>query len=112
MLPCSLKGVEPWKSEAVGVWDLVAGFAIWIIATTLSGALGFGGGIVGIPFLVLINPEFVPVPLLLQGVFFTSAITWRERRAIDLPALKWATIGLLPGAVSYTHLTLPTNREV
>ena len=53
---CSLKGVAPWKSEPVGVWDLVAGFAIWIVATTLSGALGFGGGIVGIPFLVLINP--------------------------------------------------------
>ena len=111
MLYCSLKGVAPWKSEPVGVWDLVAGFAIWIVATTLSGALGFGGGIVGIPFLVLINPEFVPVPLLLQGVFFTSAITWRERRAIDLPALKWATIGLLPGVALGTWTLTSVSRD-
>ena len=81
----------------MGVWELVAGFAVWVVAATLSGALGFGGGIVAVPFLVMINPEFVPVPLLVQGVFFTGAVMWRERSAIDIPAFKWAAIGLLPG---------------
>ena len=101
-----------WKSETVGVWDLVAGVAVWVVATTLSGALGFGGGVVGIPFLVLINPEFVPVPLLLQGVLFTSAVTWRERRAVDLPALKWATIGLLPGVALGTWTLTSVSKDV
>ena len=101
-----------WKSETVDVWELVAGVAVWVVATTLSGALGFGGGVVGIPFLVLINPEFVPVPLLLQGVVFTSAVTWRERRAIDLPALKWATIGLLPGVALGTWTLTSVSKDV
>ncbi len=93
-------------------WELVAGFALWVVATTLSGALGFGGGIVGVPFLVLINPEFVPVPLLLQGIFFTSAVAWRERRAVDLSALKWATIGLLPGVVLGTWTLTSVSKDV
>lgn len=104
--------MKAWKSEKVSVWDLVAGVAVWIVATTLSGALGFGGGIVGIPFLVLINPDFVPVPLLLQGVLFTGAVTWRERRAVDLPALKWATIGLLPGVALGTWTLTSVNKDV
>jgi len=95
----------------MGVWELVAGFAIWIVATTLSGALGFGGGIVAVPFLVLINPEFVPIPLLLQGVFFTGSVTWRERRAIDIPALKWAAIGLLPGVALGTITPTSVNKD-
>ncbi|MEC9427436.1 MAG: sulfite exporter TauE/SafE family protein [Actinomycetota bacterium] len=101
-----------WKSETVDVWELVAGVAVWVVATTLSGALGFGGGVVGIPFLVLINPEFVPVPLLLQGVVFTSAVTWRERRAVDFPALKWATIGLLPGVALGTWTLTSVSKDV
>lgn len=96
----------------MAVWDLVAGFAVWVVAATLSGALGFGGGVVAVPFLVLINPEFVPVPLLLQAVFFTSAVTWRERRAIDFPALKWATIGLLPGVALGTWTLTSVNKDV
>jgi uncharacterized membrane protein YfcA len=96
----------------VGIWELVAGFAVWVVAATLSGALGFGGGIVAVPFLVLINPEFVPIPLLLQAVFFTGAVTWRERRAIDVPAFKWAAIGLLPGVVLGTITLTSVNKDV
>ena len=104
--------MEAWKSETVSAWELVAGVAVWVVATTLSGALGFGGGVVGIPFLVLINPEFVPVPVLLQGVFFTSAVTWRERRAVDLLALKWATMGLVPGIALGTWTLSSVSKDV
>ncbi len=67
--------------------------------------------IVAVPFLVLINPELVPIPLLLQGVFFTGSVTWRERRAIDIPAFKWAAIGLLPGVALGTITLTSVNKD-
>tara|TARA_B110000438_G_scaffold302396_1_gene359951 strand:+ start:152 stop:868 length:717 start_codon:yes stop_codon:yes gene_type:complete len=95
----------------MAVWELVAGFAVWVVAATFSGALGFGGGIIAVPFLVLINPEFVPIPMLLQGVFFTGAVMWRERRAIDIPALKWAATGSLPGIALGTITLTSVNKD-
>ena len=100
-----------WNSGAMAVWELVAGFTVWVVAATFSGALGFGGGIIAVPFLVLINPEFVPIPMLLQGVFFTGAVMWRERRAIDIPALKWAAIGSLPGIALGTITLTSVNKD-
>ena len=67
--------------------------------------------IVAVQFFVLINPELIPIPLLLQGVFFTGAVMWRERRAIDIPALKWAAIDLLPGIALGTMTLTSVNKD-
>ena len=51
---------------------------------------------------------------LLEGLLFLLAFTWSlalGQRATRIPCSTLLTAGLF-GPVSYTHLTLPTNREV
>ncbi|MDG2428349.1 MAG: sulfite exporter TauE/SafE family protein [Acidimicrobiales bacterium] len=86
------------------IWELTGGFFLVAVGGTIAGALGFGGGMVIVPFLVLINPAFVPVPIVLMTPFFTGLVAWRERDSIDPSVLKWIAVGFIPamGAGSFT----------
>lgn len=64
----------------------------------VQGSLGFGISLVATPFLVLIDPNFVPGPIMTLGMVFSSLIMLRERAAIDLSGLHWAVIGRLAGS--------------
>lgn len=49
------------------------------------------------PFLVLYDPAFVPVPMLLIGTFLPLLIVWRDRKAIDFTGIKSAIVGRVIG---------------
>lgn len=72
----------------------------WLLASLvalfgaiLQGSIGFGLGLIGVPLLVLINPVFVPGPLLLAALILNLFISGRERKTIDIRGLKWAILG-------------------
>jgi len=69
------------------------------IGFTLQGSVGFGMGIFGSPILLLIDSRLVPGPVLASTMLFTTLLTVRERRAIDLSGLRWAVLGRLVGTV-------------
>ena len=69
------------------------------VGFTLQGAVGFGMGILGSPLLLLIDPRFVPGPILASTMVFTALLTRREHRAIDLGGLGWAVGGRLAGTI-------------
>jgi uncharacterized membrane protein YfcA len=95
----------------MSVWDLILGFLIFLPASIVAAALGFGGGLLAIPFLVLINPDFAPVPMVLIGPFFSGLIAWRERTAINVSALFRTVLGLIPGVLAGAMVLATVNKE-
>lgn len=49
------------------------------------------------PFLVLFDPDFLPVPMLLVVTFLSLLIAWCDRKDIDLSGIKSAVVGRLFG---------------
>jgi len=75
---------------------------IVLIGAILQGSLGIGLGFVAVPLLVLLDPIFIPGPLLVAALFLTLLISFREHRSIEFSGIHWAiagrTIGTIAGA--------------
>jgi len=84
-------------------------FFIATIGSALQGSIGFGLGLIGVPLLVILNPVFVPGPILLSALFLTILIAWRERYAISLKEIKWAVLGRIFGSTlgSFILIIIP-----
>ena len=80
------------------LWVMLAAALVVAVSAILQGSVGFGFSIVAAPFLLLLEPRLVPGPLLLAGMTLVLLLTLRERRSIDRTGLKWAFVGLVPGA--------------
>lgn len=76
---------------------IVAVSLVVMAGSALQGSVGFGLGMLAAPILVLIDPKFVPGPLLSAALLLTLLVTFREHRAIDLHGVGWALAGRLPG---------------
>lgn len=79
---------------------VAAGLLIVAVSAVIQGAIGFGFPFVSAPLLVLLNPDFLPAPLIINSAILTPFIFWRERRHVDWPRLSWVTIGTVVGAVA------------
>ena len=75
--------------------------------------MGFGLGMFGAPLLILIDPRFVPAPLLCTAVVITLLLTHRERHAAEYQDLKWSLSGrvLGIGAAMFALTVVPTDRD-
>ena len=78
----------------------------WLVATlittagaTLQGAVGFGLGLLSVPLLILIEPDFIPGPLILAAFFLNILVSLRERQSVDFLSIKWVIGGRLLGTV-------------
>lgn len=69
------------------------------LGSILQGVIGFGLGILAVPLLLLIEPSFVPGPLLLAALFLNILISHREKKEVDYPSLKWIIPGRVFGTV-------------
>ena len=95
----------------MSIWELIGGFVLLAVGGTIGGALGFGGGMVIVPFLVLINPDFVPVPLVLITPVFSGLVALRERGSIDLSVLKWTSVGFIPALAAGLFTLIVASTE-
>ena len=71
-----------------------------LLGATLQGSVGFGLGFVGAPLLMLINPAFIPGPLLFTAVILTVLLAHRERHSIVFAEIRWAVAGRLVGVAA------------
>jgi len=74
-------------------------FGIAVLGAILQGSVGFGLGLLGVPLLVLIDPVFIPGPLLLAAFLLNLLMFHRERTSIDFGSVKWAVPGRILGAI-------------
>jgi uncharacterized membrane protein YfcA len=79
--------------------DSLLACGIVIIGSVIQGSVGFGLGPLAVPLLVLIDPVFVPGPLLLSALVLTGLIYRREQHAVKHFEIKWAVIGRFVGTV-------------
>ena len=92
--------------------DVVLISATVFVGATMQGSIGFGMGLLASPVLMLIDPRFVPAPVLLATLALTTLLAVRERHGIDVRGLRWAIVGRVAGTVvAMTVLvTLPRDR--
>jgi len=79
--------------------SLILAFFISSCGALLQGSVGFGLGLISVPLLVLIDPVYVPGPVLLAAFFLNLLIFLRERHAVQIKGLHWAVLGRIVGAI-------------
>jgi len=67
--------------------------------TLIQGALGFGTNLVAAPILALINPDLVPVPVILASSVFNFLVARRDRGDDPWKVIRWPIVGLVPASV-------------
>jgi len=96
--------------------DLLSSGLAFLIVTagsTLQGSVGFGLGLVCVPLLVLLDPVFIPGPLLLAALLLNLLISIREIRSVDKKSLFWAVPGRIVGAaLGATLLTIVPRQNL
>ena len=81
----------------MSIADIVIVTVLTFVGSTLQGAIGFGMGLLAAPILILLDPRFVPAPILVCTLVLTLLMTYRERHAIDVGGIKWALLGRIAG---------------
>ena len=76
------------------------------LAAALQSSIGYGLALIANPILVLINPDFIPGPVLFAVFFLSILVMLRERHSMDLNGLSWALIGRVVGAIIAAWLLL------
>lgn len=80
--------------------DVLLALGLLAAGAALQGTVGFGMNLVAAPLLIVVDPRFVPGPLLVGAVVMTAATAIREHRAIRLADVSWAFAGRIPGAIA------------
>lgn len=67
--------------------------------SSLQGLTGFGANLVAVPLLLLIDPLFIPGPVVVAGTLLNLLTSLRADSTDILPDVKWTIGGQLPGAI-------------
>jgi uncharacterized membrane protein YfcA len=81
----------------MSLFDFLLTTVVMSVGAALHGSVGIGLALVAAPLLLLIDPTFVPGPLILAGLFLVLAMALREGRAADRGELIWAVVGCIVG---------------
>jgi uncharacterized membrane protein YfcA len=71
---------------------------IVLVAAALQGAVGFGANLVAAPLLVLIDPVFVPGPMIAMALVLNGLMMWRDREPVEPSHIGLALAGRVPGS--------------
>ena len=71
-----------------------------VAGSLLQASVGFGIALFVVPLLVLLNPVFVPGPMLFASLFLAAIMAFRGWSAIDLKKLGLAGVGLFVGTAA------------
>ena len=81
-------------------WVVTAAVTLVMAASAaLQGAVGFGLGMLAIPFLVYIDLRFVPGPLLVAALTLHFLVLRRDRQGVDASGLALLLSGRLLGTI-------------
>ena len=81
-------------------WVALAGVTVIMTASAiLQGALGFGLGLIAIPFLIYLDLRFVPGPLLVAALTLHMLVLQRDRSGVDKSGLTMLLTGRLLGTI-------------
>ncbi|WP_434939234.1 TSUP family transporter [Shewanella sp. HL-SH8] len=84
---------------------LLASVIIFCGALTQS-LIGFGLAVVASPLLYIIDPQLVPVPVIVMGFAISLMTLFRERSHLEFNGLQYALLGRVPGGFLGASLLL------
>ncbi|MBW3140921.1 sulfite exporter TauE/SafE family protein [Ferrimonas balearica] len=89
---------------------------LWVLAVVtvgaaVQGAIGFGLAVVVTPILYMIDPAWVPAPIILMGMALSILTMWRIRAPLDIGVLAPALLGRIPGGIIGTYLLVVASAE-
>lgn len=91
--------------------ELAIAIVLAIVGSAIQGNVGIGFAVIAAPILLLVNPVFVPAPIVLAAMLLVLLIMVRERRDVIAEDIGLAVIGrvigTLPGA--YAIGVLPSS---
>jgi hypothetical protein len=96
-------------------WIAIAGVTVVMtISAFLQGAVGFGLGLIAIPFLIYLDLRFVPGPLLVAALTLHMLVLQRDRSGVDKSGLTMLlsgrVLGTIPAAVLLAHLPIDSMK--
>src|SRR6267143_6009692 len=74
--------------------------AIMALGSAFQASVGIGLALFVVTLLALVDQSFIPGPMLLAGVMLVLITAYRERAAIDVPALRGSLVGLIIGTIA------------
>jgi uncharacterized membrane protein YfcA len=82
--------------------ELAIALVLTIVGSAIQGNVGIGLAVISAPILLLVNPVFVPAPIVLAAMMLVILMAVREWRAVIVEDIGLAvvgrTIGMLPAA--------------
>ncbi len=88
--------------------------AVMTASAILQGAIGFGLGLIAIPFLIYLDLRFVPGPLLVAALTLHMLVLRRDRSGVDSSGLTMLlggrVLGTVPAALLLASLPLESMR--
>jgi uncharacterized protein len=77
--------------------DVIVIFIVMGIGATIQGAAGYGMALIAGPILMIIDPDFIPGPMVVAAFVLVALVIIRDRQALDFRGLKWVFFGFLLG---------------
>jgi uncharacterized membrane protein YfcA len=83
---------------------LVIALVMVTIASAIQGAIGFGLAVISAPLLLMLDPIFLPGPMLIAGMLLTMLVAFRDRDHAVWPEVAVGSVGrsvgTLPAAIA------------
>jgi uncharacterized membrane protein YfcA len=91
--------------------EIAVALVLAVVGATVQGSIGFGLAVVSAPILLLMNPVWVPGPMLLAAAVLVMLIAHRNRRDIVAGDVALGTIGRILGTLpaAYAVSVLPAH---
>jgi len=97
-------------------FDIAAVFIVMTFGAVVQASVGFGLSLAAGPLLILVNPLFVPAPLLVAALFLTILVAFRDWHGIRPTGvgslMVGRIVGTVPGVLLIASLALDQTRLV
>src|SRR5699024_742095 len=79
------------------MFEFVVVAVVFLVGAWLQGAVGFGLGMIGAPFLALLRPDLLPATVILLAFFTSAFVLIREWTSVNWRYFGWVFLGRVPG---------------
>ncbi len=99
------------ENLGLSAFELIMCTLIMAMGSALQASIGFGIALFVVPLLALVNPAYIPGPMILASLFLAGIMAVRGQGAIDQKNLNHVFIGLILGtaAGAWGLMVIPTK---
>ena len=96
----------------VPVQNLLIIYPIVIIGSIIQGSISMGFALIVAPIIILLNPDFVPVPMILSAFFLSILVLLRDHKSLDYTGISFALFGRIGGSIIAAFLLTIISKNI